>query len=643
MQHSRLSMRVFRCGTFAMAFLTLAAAMFGCAAAHAGAVDLSIKQADFPGDDAVILKWEQYWTIKTDGTVQRRDHKWVKLFNVRPIDRYGDPRLAFVNEQEELIIHKAQTTTADGTVLPVPDYSFNIAAPDEIVGWPEYAAWRDQIVSFSGIEADCVLELDYEVVTPAGVLPWLEGDVRLNDEYPIVERLVSVTVPTEGPFHYQIDRDPGAQFGKTSTVVGWGPATTYAWKMQDLAGARAEHHAPVWQMQCPRLRFTTCADLETWERATAGRVNQAGAGNGTIKEFAEATVEGEPDAAERVRLLAKKIHDSFNFVSDAKAMHGLSCRPAADVLQANYGNRLESAALLLAAVRSLGIDASAMVGVPSAAWDKSDEVVPIASGIDAVVVADVEDGPMYVHPQHGVFMNPGSWGRHWLIGRDAAGSLVTNYIHARGEKKPSDLQIAGKITIDKDGKASGDMRIRATGAFYVPKRLETAGAQKSQVTGTVGHVLSGLDVTSHSVAKLSEKVFKATASVASADALETYGGRHMLKLGDGPAFLGSIPLPLGASERRSDVWIGGRLNEQVDLLIELPEEWQAVIVPESLEPITGRWGRAVQTVEIDGKNVHFHREITIDRERVSAAEFAGLREAVNKLKATRSLVLAVGK
>jgi len=139
-------------------------------------------QTQSPDEDAVILLWEQHWTLEKDGTGHRCDPQRLKLFNRRPIRSVADPRLDFVEGQDKLVIHKAQTILPDGTIMPVPDYSFNIAAPNDVAGWPEYAGWQQQIVSFSGIEPGVVLELDYEVTTPAGVLPWLEADLRLLEE-----------------------------------------------------------------------------------------------------------------------------------------------------------------------------------------------------------------------------------------------------------------------------------------------------------------------------------------------------------------------------------------------------------------------------------------------------------------------------
>ncbi|MHC4698585.1 MAG: DUF3857 domain-containing protein, partial [Planctomycetota bacterium] len=447
---------------------------------------LSIGAAQFPSEDAVILRWEQGWTMERDGTVRRRDHKWIKLLNRRPTRRFGDPRIPFFSGHDELIIHKAQTILQDGTVLPVPEYSFNTAGPDDVAGWPEYANWQDRIVNFSGIEDDAVLELDYEIVTQPGVFPWISGDIRLDDDYPVVERVMSVTIPQSRELAHQVDRaDDSAKAPQTSTEGG---LRTYRWTFKDLPGARGEPQSLPWQRRSPRLRFTTCRGAKRWVAAIVERVNMAAKADERITKFAEETVKDETDPAERVRKLAKKLHDSFNVIASPKTLRLFACRKAEDVFRSNYGNPLEAAALYAVAIRSVGIDASLTVGVDATTWDDN---VPTESALGAVILTAHVPGesPIHVHPQRGVFANPGHWGQRWLLSVDASGKLQKTYVYARGEQEPSELNISGKIAIDSEGKATGELRLRLTGVFYDPDELDTAKAQKDLVTKMAGHVL----------------------------------------------------------------------------------------------------------------------------------------------------------
>jgi hypothetical protein len=601
--------------------------------------DLTIGAKQFPDEDAVILRWEQSWSLDREGATHRRDHQWVKLLTHRAIGRFGDQRIDVCDGPEQLTIHTAQTILPDGKVLPVAKYSFNLAAPDDVGGWPEYAAWQQQVICFGGIEDNCVLELDYEIAAKAGTLPWLEADVRLSDDCPVVERIVSVTVPEGTELQYQLDGIPAAEPAK----AGNGGLTTYRWTFKDLPATAGEAQTPRWEKRCARLRFTTCKSGDDWAAAVLRKAAGAVKPDEKIKKFAESAVEQERDALERARKIANKLRDSFTVVDSPKAIRTLACRDAAEVLRANYGNALEAAALLAAALESLDIRTSIEVAVDATAW--SDKTPTTAAFAGAVVAADLPGGPVRVHPQQGVLRSPAAWGRRHLLAVDSSGNVKKSYAAVRGETDPSKIEIGGKITIDKDGKAAGDLLINLTGLFYDPANLETAASQESLVKSLVGRVFSGAALKSHAITVLSDETLRAKATAAPADPLKNQDKKYVLKLGDGPAFLPEVALPLGRSGRRTEVQVAGRFVEEVDLTIEMPEGWTAAVVPISMPETKGAWGSIQQDVSVDGKFVRFHRTATLKTEIIPAKDFPALRAVVNELRseAAKTLVVTPGE
>ncbi|UCG15811.1 MAG: DUF3857 domain-containing protein [Phycisphaerales bacterium] len=628
----------------ASAVLALLAGGSGCHATPAAAPapqgaeapGPAVEIAQFPEADAVILRWEQDWVLEQDGTVRRREHKWTKLLNRRPIRRLADPRIDHCVGEDELTIHTARTILPDGTTLPVPDYAINLAGPDDVAGWPAYIDWVQTVVSFPGIEAGAVLELDYEIVTKPGVLPWLEADLTLDDDDPVVERVVSVTVPENT---LRFDCLTGTSPPVESSNDG---VTTSVWTFTNSPGVPAEPQSPSWRERCNWLRFTTCPGAEKWVAMILTRVEQAARPDDAIRTFAEAVVEDEVDPAQRVRKIAKTLQDSFNFVDSLMTRRSLTCRPAADVFRSNYGGLLESAALCAAAVRALGVDASVRVAVDGGpwAWNEKAPTASVLAGV--IVVVETPGGPVHIHPQHGVFTSPGSWGKHWLLSLTDTGGLRSTYVEARGETKPSELHVTGKVTIGAEGQADGDLRIRLTGAFYDPAKLETSGGQERLMQRLAERILTGFDVKSHSIATLSDETLRATAAVASNKPLKKVGARHLLRFGDGPAFLVDFPMPLDRSYRRTDVRLAGRLRQEIDLTVELPEGWTAPIVPASLPTVEGDWGTIGQTVQVEGASVRIRQSIAVSQDVISPEAFAGLRRAVNALRADASLMLACG-
>ena len=590
--------------------------------------DLTITQAQYPDDDAVILRWEQSWTLNADGTLRRRDHQWVRLFNQRAIRAFADPRIDYAAEHDTLTIHKAQTILPDGTTVAVPEYSFNDTGPTDTAGWPQYAAWRQQVVSFSAIESGAVVELDYEVASPPGSWPWLEADLRLNEDYPTAQRIITVTVPDSITLQHQLD---GVKAGSNSPQqTKDGGRSVYRWTFERLASDRAEAQSPPWQERGGRLRFTTCKSMKEWAGTFLKPVERSAQINDAVRSFAAEATKDEPNRSEQIRKLSKKLRDTFTVVNSPKALNGLACRDAADVLDTSYGNPLEAAALLAAAVRSLGMEATLRVAADATTWK---DTVPTESALaGVVVVADCEGRKIVVHPEHGVVSTPGSWGRKLLFDLDDTGAVRKSYVEARGEATASDIEVAGKITVSSDHKASGELRFTLTGAFYDPAKLDTADAQKAHVAKLVGRVVSGFEVSGHSVATLSDDVFRVTAQVASKEPLEHTGPVHILSLGDGPAFLDAFPMPLSRSYRRTDVRLNGRFRERCDVVIELPKKYECVVSPPQVRTADSAWGAVHQETERTENELRIRRRIEVNMETLSPESFAPLRDAVNDLR-----------
>lgn len=598
--------------------------------------DLKVGAAQHPKADAIILSWEQHFAIDQDGSMRRRDRRWVKLMSPRANRDFADPRIDYLAGRDRVTIHKAETILPDGTVMPVPEYSFNDAAPDDVGGWPTWAAWQQRVISFSGIERGAVVFLDYEVTTPAGAIPWLENDLRLDDDVPVVERFVVVHLPSATPLHYQLENlrhDPDVY--RHYDAQG---RTIHRWRLAHLPAARGEEQSPGWEQRSPRLRFSTCRSATEWIRTLTQSVEGAATPDDAIRGFYEDATRDAIDDEERLRALTTKLRNTVHLVTAPKALEAWSSRSAADVLRSGYGNPLETASLCLAALRMAGQNVSVRIAVEARTWM---DALPTTSAFAGALLA-VGDPfrPVLVHPERGPLQSPGSWGRKLLFHVDHTGSLIKNYLQERGENTGSVARITGTVALQPQGKANGELRLSLTGAFYDPEKLDTADAQRVFFSGLVPHLVQGMKMTGHTIIALSRDELKASVSLEAEEPLPSLGGQRILRLGDGPMLLRAFPLPLDRSQRDTDVQIKGRCREDIDLRIVLPKGASPLVVPRGLPAVEEPWGRVHQEVEVHDGVLHFRRAINIDQERIPAPAFELLRRAVNDLRAEQSLLLA---
>ena len=620
--------------------LLLIMALIGCSIAYGQSsnrnseVDLSIGQEQYPDADAIILRWEQHWTIDDDGSTSYREHKWTKLLNSRPIRSTADPRLDYCKGEDELIIHAAQTILPNGEILPVPDYSFNIAAPDDVAGWPAYTNWEQTVVSFSGIEPNATLELDYEIKTKAGSLAWIFGDIRLDDQYPIVTRVIKVTLSPKYIFNYT----PIKQNQNLAPVIAKeGDRNTYTWVCGPFAGNPHEPQSPPWYEQSPRLQWSCNPDTSNWVDTLLRFVSAAAKPSQNLKDFATNALDSETNTTEMVKKLSSKMKNRFNLIGSYKTYRSFSCRDAETVFSSNYGNPLEAGALYLALFRSLGMEAVPYVAVDTDLWSKDCPSDKSFAGL--VIAVKVNGKPIYVHPTAGIVETTGTWGGHTLLRTQKEDGI--KFVD-RGETSPSQLSLTGTIDIDDNGNAKGNILLSMTGAFYDPASLKTTSSQKKFIESSVNRFSNQLQVTSFDLENLSAENLRATIAVKTEDGLLKLDNTYVLEIPATELVLHEFPLPLNRSYRTMPVRTNGAFTVSIDITVKLPAKWSIKAHPKSQKTIGRKWGEIYQTVELKNGGLSLQRQIRLLTNTISPQNFTVIRDSINRLRASDSTIIAVG-
>lgn len=596
--------------------------------------DLAVGAKEYPDANAIVLRWDQEWTLAPDGSVHRREHQWVKLLNRRPIGRYADRTIDFRAGEDTVIIHVAQTHLPDGQIMPVPDYSYNLGATEAVAGWPAFADWQQRIISFSGVMPDATLELDYEVVTQPGVLPCVSAEIRLDGPDPIHERTVRVTTPKDVKLastltHAKAEPQPNAAAG--------GAAST-AWHFSRIPAASAEALTPDWRTSSPRLCFSTQPDAYAWTTGWTAPVTSAAEPDEAIAAFAREKTQDALDVRGRAEALVKALAERFNYLDNPAAWRSRSCRPAGAVFAANYGNPLEAAAVTLAALRALDISAAPVVAVEAHAGMPE---VPNDDAFSAVLLqVEAGDGPFWLHPHDGIVTSPGPWGPR-LVLNPREGKLAQSAIAQRGASAGSGIDLSVQLAIADDGSATGKLTMTLSGAFAAPESLKTRESQKKLIGAVVKRALGDFQVKDFTVTTLSSDGFAATADI-SADSLSAIQDGRLVQLGEGPVFLKDVALPLAVGERNAPIELAGPIDERTRIAITWPKEWKARLMPQALDRLAGDWGALAQRVEPNESGLTVEREARLAAE-LSPADFATLRDALNRLRADGFRTIVAGR
>lgn len=583
-------------------------------------------------EDAEILSWEQTFTVQADGGLVRRDHRLVKINSSRAYGDFADPRIDYEEGRETVRILKAVTHLASGTILPVPDYSLNIASPNDVAGWPAWAAWRQRIVTFSGLEPGVVVELCYEVESAPGVHKWFEADLRIEERYPTRSRKVTVLVPKGTPLRHELS--PGIAGVYTLSTEGAG--TRHEWTFEDLPAAQDEPQSPPWRERCGRLVLCALGEDADPDRAVLQPIRRAAVAGREVRALAESATKDALSPREQAEMLVKAVRETLHVVGSRKTWRSLSIRPAEIVLREGYASPPEAAALLAALLTELG---QGSVPVLLVAEDSGAFRLPVTDRIrDFLVMVDSEGEPLFVHPTAGPVFKTAEHRDLVIFDAPSGGASRVLDIPEPG-RWGNWLSIDGKLAMDTEGGLRGRLKITASGRFFDPAALRTEDARKAFLGGISGRLVKGLEVTDYTVDRLGPIEFQATANVKLPKPWMKDGKTCLFRLGDGPMFPDRIPFPLHPADRRTDLRLAGAVGEEVNVRFEVPEGWK-VDVPPGVRPAAEASSRVFEVMELVEGGFRLDRQIHLP-DTVAATDFAEVRRAVSGMLADRQRIVAV--
>lgn len=606
-------------------------------AAGAGLAPVAVAQDAGATPDAVIERWDQRWTLRDDGSREYHEVKHVRLNHDRAYGDFADPRITFVKGVDKVDVLVARVKRPDGSYVETPDYSKNEVAAFGAAGWPAFANLRQLVLTMSGIEPGCVVELEFKVTSPPGARKGLFLDVPVADRYPIRQRGIGFRVPRDTFSHSRLLPATGGESGsKPEYKQDAERKSEFTYALRDLAGVTDEPQSLPWSQRCGRICLSSWMSPDEWLAELLGRIESAADRNDLVNSLATDWTKDRSGESDKLRAIQEKLAATFNFVDFNVAWRPEKPRPASVVLDCNYGLPEETAALLLSLARAAGVAARPAVLLSDDAWQ---DATPQDGFVAAhVVLIGPADEPQMWHPRNGR-LTCAEWGSHTLMSLEA-GKAHRLELMRWTNADDSVCDVRGRISVNASGDWSGRLSLKASGLFCSDEALRTADQQRGRVEALVRRVLPDAKIASHSVTRLTPDDFAAEVDVASSRAVETIEGiRRLLLAQDGPASA-DVGMPLGRSVRRTPVRLKGAFEERVELSIEWPAEWKTIARPIALPAASGSWGHIEQTLKETDHGVTMSRRVRVNSRDVPAADFTSLRTAINELRAEAARCVA---
>lgn len=584
--------------------------------------------------DAVVLVWDQHWTLADDHSIVFHEKKHVLLNHERAYGEFVDPRITYDKNTQTVDVLVARTKRKDGKYVELPGYARTEVAPNSSAGWPAFAGIQQIVLVMPAVEPGCVVELEYRVTTKPRPEAMLAGDLRLAERYPVVSRQIRFEMPRRVDFAPVLS---GIEQDRVEQTVGQGNKSglMMTYTFANLAGASGEPYALPWQEWAPRLAFSTGGPLEKWLGDREREIEDAADDSAALQKIAADWTKGLATPSEKVRALQEKLAGGFNFV-DFDAAWQPPARRASAVISSNYGLPAEATSALRALARVAGVALKPAVLVWNGTWlDDAPQAGLVAAD---VLVLEGGGGTEYWHAQHGRMQRDKRWSDVTLLSI-VDGAVQREAWPAWTDADASRVSATGAVTIGEDGNASGRLTIRQTGMFLNPGGLRSQDAQGARVREIVRRVLPGLEVASFTIKSLSADGFEAEAQLKTSRPLDKLADSWRIALGqDGPAWA-DVSAPLAYGRVETPVRLAGAFVEQVELQVSWPAKWNAEARPAVLDKSAGPWGEVEQRVKLDGASLVLSRTTRVILRDLEPAGMKALRDAVNAVRTEKARTL----
>jgi hypothetical protein len=472
-----------------------------------------------PEADAVVLNNERIGKILKKGadTVNVLNYHWrLKVLTDRG-KRYGEVHIP-AQKYSRVSNIQARTIKPDGSILPVaPDQIFEKVARQ--IGTYKWTEW---VFNFPAAEPGAILEYRYD--RHDNFLLFIDPFYFEGTEFTVHSKF---TQGLPGDMSYSIVRLNTGDVQPTITDWREGKirGKLFTMELNNLQGFKDEVLMPPRRDVSPRLEmvlkgwagyawkaldrqdrvFIDWPSIAKWARFYYFEAMQKG--QGELKPLVESWLQGVTDPQEKIRTIVRHVQQDFAYIP-WDTVTG-SSRPLETLLKEKNADNEEKAVLLLAALKSIGVEASIALVAGKNVGTLSPNYFSLSQFSHAAVAVPRPDGstlwidPTVAYAPFGFTPWKDSEAGAFLLKTDQ-GELVT--LPSKNEISMTKYNVIVKPRAD--GKADLEAQATYTGEDAIDMRDELAPAAETARTAYLQEWLAdarpGAALRSHSIENLTD-------------------------------------------------------------------------------------------------------------------------------------------
>jgi hypothetical protein len=564
-------------------------------------------------NDAVYKSIRKIYTLNSDGSVSYQYQHQLKYITHYSFNRaYGESFIIYNPEQQELKINKSETKMADGKIVPSPENAFNEVLPRFASGVPDYNHLREMVVTHVGLELGCEVDFDYEVISKAEYLPFLNENIVLQEDVPVENLEIIVNVPDDTELHFKLIHIKNQ--AKISKKKGY---TQYIWNFKDLGGLTHEANQPHDLSFLPRLTFSN-VDMPDAISTLYNTIDLTLTND--IKEIVTKRIWGKENKIQIIRELQKIVSKEMNTFHIPLEYSAYSARPLSEVWKSNGGTELEKTFLLKELLRYAGIESNVVLAVSPVIYDKNVGNLKNAGHFFISTKIDEETIYFSLNPKQANdlalnFKNVG------IIDEEANSVDIADFIY----DLESSIEASGNFELNESGDIAGRISIITKGI-------------KNPYLNYIDQLENGEEIAYSLFPKNTIEDFNVDMfDNKQSDVHATIKDKKIWKNQDNYYFIETPTSSYGLkgehlqtllNERQTPLKLSYAIHESYDFTISIPEGFNFV-APSIKKELINEIGSVTMDISFADNAIHVIKSLKINKEEISPAEYNSFKNLLD--------------
>ncbi|MDD5292620.1 MAG: DUF3857 domain-containing protein, partial [Candidatus Omnitrophica bacterium] len=315
-------------------------------------------QEDYPDAGAVILLAEEEFNVFSDDTARYDTHMMVKVFNERGKDEFSELQIGYDSTFEEVKLDFARTIKPDGTAVYAGDK--NMRDVSIYLNYPLYSNARAKIISMPEVTEGAIIEYRASIFHKQLVN---KNDFITNyvvqESEPIKLARFKIKMPKGRGINYKAIN---SQYNKFSADLNpkvelAGEENVFSWQMENIPELIPEPDMPPISRSNPIVMIST---FDSWDEIYTwwhGLYKDKIKIDSDIENKVSELVKDKNSDEDKLKAIYNFCAKDIRYVAVEYGQAGYEPHDAKDIFKNKYGDCKDQAILLVAMLRSQGIQA----------------------------------------------------------------------------------------------------------------------------------------------------------------------------------------------------------------------------------------------------------------------------------------------